>query len=109
MARRIRWTPGALRDLEATADYIAQDSPRYAAAIVREVRTAAASLTKFALRGRPVPEFSTAGVRELLIRNYRLIYQVYAEEVAIIAFIHGARDLWLFWEREGRPRPENSD
>ena len=58
MARRVVWTALAQRDLGATADYISADSPRYAAALVREVRDAARSLRRFAERGRIVPEFN---------------------------------------------------
>lgn len=57
MARRVVWTDPALRDLERAAEYIEHDSPRYAAAFVREVRRAGSSLDEFAERGRIVPEY----------------------------------------------------
>lgn len=44
MARKVKWTAAAWSDLEEAADYIARDSPNYAAALVREVREAARSL-----------------------------------------------------------------
>lgn len=102
MARKVTWTEVAWGDLEEAADYIAKDSPRYAAAFVREVRDAASSLAQLAERSRPVPEFGDVSIRELLVRNYRLIYKVTEQNVYIIGFIHGARDLWLLWEQEGR-------
>jgi plasmid stabilization system protein ParE len=104
VARQVTWTETAWGDLEGTADYIAKDSPRYAEACVREMREAARSLAHLAERGRAVPEFNDASVRELLVRNYRLIYRLTATQCVIIAIIHGARDLWLLWEREGRSR-----
>lgn len=42
------------------------------------------------------------GLRELLPGVYRLIYPVEAETIAIVAVIHGSRDLAALWEREGR-------
>jgi len=54
MARTIVWTEVAWINLEATADYISQDSPIYSAACVREIRDAARSLADFAERGRVV-------------------------------------------------------
>jgi hypothetical protein len=42
-------------------------------------------------------------VRELFVGRYRLIYRVADDQVAILGFIHGARDLAMLWERESRP------
>ncbi len=72
------------------------------AAFVREARDAARTLAYLAERGRAVPEFNDPSIRELFVRSYRLIYQVAEQTVYIIGFIHGARDLRAFWEREGR-------
>jgi toxin ParE1/3/4 len=108
VARRVVWTAAARRDLEAAADYIAADSARYAAAFVGEVRDAASSLAHFSPRGRVVPEFGNPSLRELLVRNYRLIYRVTAEAASVIAFVHGARDLMRLWGRE-RVRPEGNE
>lgn len=52
MARKVKWTAAAWNDLEEAADYIARDSPNYAAALVREVREAARSLSRCG-RARP--------------------------------------------------------
>jgi plasmid stabilization system protein ParE len=102
MAQRIIWSEAAWNDLEATADYIAKDSRRYAAALVREVKGAARSLRSLPQRGRVVPEFGDFSIRELFVRNYRLIYQVKPDAVHIVGFIHGSRNLWSLWERERR-------
>jgi len=93
MARRIVWTEPALEDLEAAAAYIARDSPRYAAATVREARNAARSLKTFANRGRVVPELGEQAVREIFVRSFRLIYEIGNQTIFILGFIHGARDL----------------
>ena len=102
MARQVAWTEVAWADLESAADYIARESPSYAAAFVREVRGAARSLADLAERGRIVPELEDASIRELFVRNYRLIYQIAGQRVHIIGFIYGARDLWALWQREER-------
>jgi toxin ParE1/3/4 len=44
-------------------------------------------------RGRIVPEYNAANVRELFVGSYRLIYQVTEESAVVVGFIHGARDL----------------
>lgn len=83
MARRIVWTEPALEDLEAAAEYIARDSPRYAAAVVREAQAAARTLKRFSQRGHVVPELGNPAIRELLVRNFRLIYQVREEGIVV--------------------------
>jgi plasmid stabilization system protein ParE len=54
---------------------------------------AASSLDAFSERGRVVPEFNLPRVRQLLVQRYRLLYEVTPDEVQILAFVHGARDL----------------
>jgi len=102
MARKVMWAESAWRDLEEVADYIAKDSSHYAAAFAREARDAARTLAYLAERGRIVPEFNDPSIRELFVRNYRLIYQLAEQTIYIVGFIHGARDLWALWKREGR-------
>lgn len=105
MARHtVRWTEQAVADLEGITDYIAQQAPDAAAPVAQKVVDAADSLTELAERGRgvPEPELAALGLRELLPGVYRLIYLVETETVAIVAVIHGSRDLVALWEREGR-------
>jgi len=94
MARQVEWTDPAWDDLFEIAGYIARDSEYYAAAFVEEVKTAAASLSEFAERGQIVPEFGDPSIRELLIKSYRLVYELSGEKVVILALIHGARRRW---------------
>lgn len=102
MAWEVKWAEAAANDLDAVADHIAKDSPHYAASLVCEARDAARSLTHLADRGRVVPEWDDANIRELFIGNYRLLYQVTEQIVYVIGFIHGARDLRALWKLEGR-------
>ena len=102
MVRKIIWSFEATNDLKAIADYIAKDSPFYAAAFVQEIRDASRSLKEFSERGRVVPELSSARVRELIIKGYRLIYGIEESHVVILGIIHGKRDLKRLWEKEQR-------
>ena len=98
MAPRVIWSEPAWSNLEAGAEYIAKDSPRYAAALIREAREAARSLKEFANRGRVVPEENDVAVRELFISSYRLIYRIRETQVEIVAFVHQSRILKLHRE-----------
>jgi plasmid stabilization system protein ParE len=94
VAWRVRWTEPAWDGVERQAAYIALDSPRYAAALVRDARDAARSLRQYPKRGRVVPEENNPDIRELFVfNNYRMLYQIFdhEHEVHIIAFVHGAQ------------------
>jgi toxin ParE1/3/4 len=93
MAREVGWAESASDDLSEIASYIAKDSEFYAAAVVRELIEAARSLDVFAHRGRMVPEFRDPSVRELLVQDYRLVYQVTETAVHVLRIVHGARRL----------------
>src|SRR5207253_5472173 len=90
--RRVVWTPGAREGLNDALEFIAEDSPAAASRVLDVVLDAADSLQLLAHRGRVVPEISDAGVREIFVFSYRLMYEVLEGEVQILAFIHGARD-----------------
>jgi toxin ParE1/3/4 len=99
VAKKVVWTESAWLDLKAVADFIARDSPYYAASLVREIRNHARSLSRMSGRGRVVPEIGDRQIRELFVQSYRLIYKVERSRVAILALVHGARDLEALWKR----------
>jgi plasmid stabilization system protein ParE len=100
---RVRWTTSGWDDVEEAARFVARDSPRYAVALLREAQSAARSLRQFAYRGRVVPERDDERLRELIVGSHRLIYKLVADdEVHVLAFVNGARDLDAFLKREHR-------
>lgn len=93
MAHRVAWSQRALRDLEEIADYIAADSPTYAAIVVKKIVNLAKTLRQFPRAGRKVPEFDDENVRELIAYSYRVIYRLQEDEIIIASIIHGKRSL----------------
>jgi len=89
--RAVRWTNRAQRDLAEIGDYIAQDNPvaaeRWVAALFKLAERAAC----FPLAGRRVPEIGRDDVRELLLRNYRLVYRVLDRAVDVLTVFEGHR------------------
>ncbi len=102
MAREVVWTQHAWSDLDQAADYIARDSPNYAATLLAQARDTARTLDRFAERGRAVPELSDATIREIFVGSFRLVYRILPKRVEVLAFVHGARDLAALW-RSARP------
>ena len=94
MAYEIVWAESAAGDLIEAVEFIARDSPSYAATLVARATAAADSLKDLPHRGHPVREYRDPNVRELIVgRSYRLIYRVLDLRVTLIAFVHVARDL----------------
>jgi len=89
----IEWSQTSENDLNEIIDYIAQDSLEYALSFYEEVREKIENLVQFPKMGRKVPELDDPNIRELILRNYRLIYRIFGEKVQIIRLIHGSRIL----------------
>lgn len=99
MAYEIEWAESAVAGLVEAVEYIARDSPSYAASLAVQADRAASSLSEFPRRGRLVHEYQDPAVREIFVgKSYRLIYRIGAQRVSIIAFVHTSRDLAKFVE-----------
>ena len=91
---RIDWSELAREDLRDLQRYIAKDSVHYARQFAGRVITAVERLKDFPESGRQVPEARSSAIREILIQEYRVIYQLeLPERVVILAVVHGRRDL----------------
>ena len=108
MARQVRWGEPAREDLFQAAAYIARESVHYADALLEAASDAGRSLAFFPERGRRVIQIASAQVREIYVQSYRLIYEVQEESVDVLAFVHAARDLAAWWEREQTLRKDDS-
>ena len=87
MDTRVSWSPEALDDVDAIAAYIAKDSPFYASAVVQKILDTAQSLGNFPNLGPIAPEIGEPEFRERFVYSYR----VAAEQVLVVAVIHGRR------------------
>ena len=87
----VKWTPQALADLEAIGDFYAQDAPSYAQVVVDKLFEATRRLKAFPRSGRIVPEIRDKNIRELIYRNYRIVYLVNSNEVNILTVFHSSK------------------
>ena len=93
MARQLRWSPEAVEDIEAIANYIERDSSHYARAVVSRIVALAEAIPEHPNLGRVVPELRSPNYRERFVHKYRIIYRVEPERILIAAVIHGSRQL----------------
>lgn len=87
---RITWAPQAIEDVEAIRAYVARDSVHYADLLVERLVSAVARLENHPLSGRVVPEVGDESLREVIHRNYRIVYRVTSNAVEIVTVFHGA-------------------
>jgi plasmid stabilization system protein ParE len=100
--RSVVWTQAAREQLDEIIEYIAEDSLDAALRVLDRILATSESLSRLAHRGRVVPEIQDGKVRELFVFSYRLMYELYGDEVQILSVIHGARDFPAWLERHGR-------
>lgn len=48
-------------------------------------------LLTFPKLGRVVPEFQNVNIREIIYRNYRIIYELEEERIVILSVLHGSK------------------
>ena len=88
---KVRWSARAIeRALEASA-FIAADDPRAAEKWTRGLLDAVAKLKRHPKLGRIVPEIRQEQYRELIYRNYRVVYRVSASLISILTVRHYSR------------------
>jgi len=91
---QINWTYQARDDLKLIADYIANDSKRYARLQVERIKTRTRILKTQPETGKIVPEINKIDIRELVLGNYRIIYKIVSQkQIDILTIYHSARDL----------------
>ncbi|WP_028296864.1 type II toxin-antitoxin system RelE/ParE family toxin [Olivibacter sitiensis] len=88
------WTDNAVADLNDIGEYIAKDSERYAELTVSKLFAAADVLEENPRVGSVVSEFRDDKIRQLIIDNYRMVYQVAdAEDCVYVLTVHYAKRL----------------
>jgi addiction module RelE/StbE family toxin len=90
---KVFWTETAVQHLSAIYAYIAQNSPKYAERTIDRLTRRSQQIATFPLSGRVVPEFSTEQIREVIESSYRIIYYIKAEQIDILAVLHGSQQI----------------
>lgn len=70
-----------------------QDSKTYALRIVDRVTKRSNQIGMFPLSGRQVPEYDVDQIREVFFGPYRILYRIKADQVDVLAVVHGAMNV----------------
>jgi len=88
---RVHWTQNAIEHLVNIYEHIALNSPTYAKGMVDKITRHSEQIANQPLSGRKVPEYQAEDIRELIEKPYRIIYRIKADQIDVVAVIHGAR------------------
>ncbi|MBI5915392.1 MAG: type II toxin-antitoxin system RelE/ParE family toxin [Bacteroidetes bacterium] len=88
------WSVQAIDDLSSIEAYLSLSSPRYAELVVDEILAGVELLGNFPEMGRVVPEMGVPNLREIIVKNYRVVYYLnFQDEVEIVTIRHSSRPL----------------
>jgi plasmid stabilization system protein ParE len=73
MALPIRWAARAARQLGTIVEYIAADSPRYAAVFAKRIMQVVRAIPANPEMGRTVPEYGDPKLHEKILQGYRIV------------------------------------
>jgi toxin ParE1/3/4 len=93
MGHSVVFSPSARRDLRDIVRYISLDAPVRAEDFGRLLLDSVRHLGDFPEQGRVVPEFDDPAIRELVVRNYRVVYRLdhVRQRIEIVRFWHATR------------------
>lgn len=86
---KLFWTKEALVRLQEIEEYISIDNPVVAIEFVDKLISLAETLIDNPEKGRIVPELSLENIRELLYKNYRIVYLMKKNSVDILTVFEG--------------------
>jgi len=86
---KLRWTKRSQGDLIEIGRYIARDKKAAARRWLERLRRSARAAAKQPRAGRVVPEVGREDVREVLVGNYRIVYEIQKAEIRVLTVFEG--------------------
>lgn len=88
---KIIWSEESLNDVEEIISFISKDSEFFAMNFASKIIDAVDTLKIISDIGRVVPEYDNVKIREILYRNYRIVYKIDEKVVEILTVFHGSK------------------
>lgn len=86
---KLLWTKEAISNLHEIEKFIARDNLEAAIKFVDKLISLAETLVKNPSKGRIVPELSMESIREILYKNYRVVYILKQNSIDILTVFEG--------------------
>ncbi len=88
---KLYWTKEASIQLQEIEKYISKDDPQKAIKFVNSLISASEKIPANPDRGRIVPELSIGPIREIIFKNYRIVYIRKKSEIEILTVFEGQK------------------
>jgi toxin ParE1/3/4 len=88
---KLIWSEESLMRLIDIEAFIAEDNPIIAEQFIDYIISESGILKDNPMAGRIVPEISNPEIRELIVRNYRVVYRVKGNNVEILTVFEAHR------------------
>ncbi len=89
MNKKLVWSKESLTRLQEIEDFIAEDNPKAALEFINKIISRAETITLHPKKGRVVPEIAVENIRELLYKNYRIVYLIKEKAIVILTVFEG--------------------
>ena len=89
------WTDESLEKLSEIEEFIARDSPQRAKNFIDFLIERGESIAQNPSIGRVVPEISDPLMREIIVKNYRIVYKIKQNKIEILTVFEGHRLLHI--------------
>ena len=89
---KIIWSPSALDDIDAIAEFISRDSVFHASLFIDRLFETTDKILLHPSIGRKIPEIGRNDCREIIYGSYRIMYKIEKNNTWITGVIHGARN-----------------
>lgn len=86
---KLFWTKEALHQLQDIEEFISRDNRIAAIEFVDKLISVAETIADYPEKGRIVPELSLDNIRELIHKNYRIVYLVKKNSIDILTVFEG--------------------
>ena len=91
---KVKWSRRAVQRLAEIKDYISENNPENAKRFIRSLKESAdLQLQSFPKSGRKIPELGQGEYREMIFKNYRVMYKVGKDEITILT-VRNSRQLF---------------
>jgi plasmid stabilization system protein ParE len=87
----ILWSQRARTDLDTISAFIARDDEDAAGRWIGRLMLAVERAASLPLSGRMVPEFGREDLREILLKNYRMVYWVREDGITVVTVFEDHR------------------
>ncbi len=88
---KLIWTREALEKLAEIEDFISRDSQENAEKFVDYLIEQADLISGNPKIGRMVPDISNPALREIIVKNYRIVYRLKEEYIEVLTVFQGQR------------------